>query len=153
VVSIVQVQLRNEAEKITWYHTMDLGGVRTKGSDNTPSQLQRIHMPACLKGLTVLDVGAWDGFYSFEAERRGAKRVLATDHQAWRSREAFGFGTGKAGFELARRALDSQVEDLEIDVYDIAPGTVGTFDVVFFLGVLYHLKDPLSAVERVCQRH
>jgi tRNA (mo5U34)-methyltransferase len=106
-------------------------------------------MPASLAGMTVLDVGAWDGFYSFEAERRGAKRVLATDHQAWRSAEAFGWGTGKAGFELARRALGSQVEDLEIDVYDLAPRTVGTFDVVLFLGVLYHLKDPLGALERV----
>ena len=142
-------QLRAEAEKITWYHSMDLGSVQTKGSDNTPSQLRRIHMPDSLAGMTVLDVGAWDGFYSFEAERRGAKRVLATDHQAWRSAEAFGWGTGKAGFELARRALGSQVEDLEIDVYDLAPRTVGTFDVVLFLGVLYHLKDPLGALERV----
>ncbi len=142
-------QLHAEAEKINWYHTMDLGGVRTKGSDKTSSQLQAIQMPDSLAGLTVLDVGAWDGFYSFEAERRGAKRVLATDRQAWRSMETFGWGTGKAGFELARRASGSRVEDLEIDVYDISPRTVGMHDVVFFLGVLYHLKDPLGALERV----
>jgi tRNA (mo5U34)-methyltransferase len=141
--------LRDEIEKITWYHTMDLAGVRTKGSDNTPSQLRRICMPDSLEGLTVLDVGAWDGFYSFEAERRGAKRVLATDYQAWRSRQAFGWGTGKQGFELARRTLGSKVEDLEIDVYDISPQTVGVFDVVLFLGVLYHLKDPFGALEGV----
>jgi tRNA (mo5U34)-methyltransferase len=144
-----QEQLRAEAEKITWYHTMDLGSVRTKGSDNTASQLRRIRIPESLAGMTVLDVGAWDGFYSFEAERRGAKRVLATDHQAWRSPEAFGWGTGKAGFEFARRALGSKVEDLEIDVYDLSPATVGVFDVVLFVGVLYHLKDPLGALERV----
>jgi len=142
-------QLRAAAEKITWYHTMDLGSVRTKGSDNTPSQLHRIRMPDSLAGLTVLDVGAWDGFYSFEAERRGAKRVLATDLQAWRSVETLGWGTGKAGFDFARQALGSRVEDLEIDVYDISPRTVGTYDVVFFLGVLYHLKDPLGALERI----
>jgi tRNA (mo5U34)-methyltransferase len=142
-------QLRAEAEKITWYHTMDLGSLRTKGPDKTPSQLRRLCMPDSLEGMTVLDVGAWDGFYSFEAERRGAKRVLATDHQAWRSREAFGWGTGKAGFELARRTLGSRVEDLEIDVYDISPQKVGMFDIVFFLGVLYHLKDPLGALERM----
>ncbi len=141
--------VRAEAERITWYHSMDLGGVRTKGSDNTPSQLRRIAMPESLAGMTVLDVGAWDGFYSFEAERRGAKRVLATDHQAWRSGEAFGWGTGKAGFELARRALGSRVEDREMDVFDISPQAVGMFDVVLFLGVLYHLKDPLGALERV----
>ena len=142
-------QLRAEAERINWYHAMDLGGVRTKGSDNTPSQLRRISMPESLAGLTVLDVGAWDGFYSFEAERRGAKRVLATDRQAWRSGEAFGWGTGKAGFELARRALGSRVEDRDIDVFDISPETVGTFDVVLLLGVLYHLKDPFGALERM----
>jgi tRNA (mo5U34)-methyltransferase len=144
-----QDQLRAQAEKIIWYHTMDLGGVRTKGSDNTSLQLERIRIPESLAGLTVLDVGAWDGFYSFEAERRGAKRVLATDWQAWRSTEAFGWGTGKAGFEFARRVLGSRVEDREIDVQDISRETVGMFDVVFFLGVLYHLKDPLGALERV----
>ena len=142
-------QLRAQVEKITWYHSMELGQVRTKGLDNTTSQLRRIRMPDSLEGMTVLDVGAWDGFYSFEAERRGAKRVLATDHQAWRSGQAFGWGTGKAGFELARRTLGSRVEDREIDVYDISPQTVGMFDVVFFLGVLYHVKDPLGALERM----
>ena len=142
-------QIRAESEKIIWYHSMDLGGVRTRGSDNTASQLRRICMPESLDGATILDVGAWDGFYSFEAERRGAKRVLATDHQAWRSAEMLGWGTGKAGFELARRALGSRVEDRDIDVYHISPRTVGMFDVVFFLGVLYHLKDPLGALERV----
>src|ERR1700722_8870079 len=100
-------QLRAQAEKITWYHTMDIGSLRTRGSDNTASQLKAIQMPDSLAGLTVLDVGAWDGFYSFEAERRGAKRVLATDRQAWRSQETLGWGTGKAGFEFARRELGS----------------------------------------------
>jgi tRNA (mo5U34)-methyltransferase len=64
----------------------------------------------------VLDIGAWDGFFSFEAERRGASRV----------------------------------EDVDIDVLDLRPERVGgTFDVVFFLGVLYHLPNPLLALERV----
>ena len=49
-----------------------------------------------------------------------ARRVLAAGYKAWRSVETFGWGTGKAGFELARRALGSQVEDLEIDVYDVS---------------------------------
>jgi tRNA (mo5U34)-methyltransferase len=142
-------QLRAEAEKIVWYHSMDIGGVRTQGFDNTAAQLRRIGLPESLAGMTVLDIGAWDGFYSFEAERRGAKRVVACDHQAWRSAETFGWGTGKAGFELARRSLGSKVEDLDIEVYDLSPQTVGVFDVVLFLGVLYHLKEPFSALERV----
>src|SRR3989442_11781141 len=72
-------------------------------------------------------------------------RVTATDYEC---RSGPGWGT-KAGFELARRALGSQVEYLEIDVPDLAPERVGVFDVVLFLGVLYHLRNPLLALERV----
>ena len=138
--------LQSEAARIRWYHTMDLGhGVRTQGQDNTPVRLQRLALPPSLAGRTVLDVGAWDGFFSFEAERRGARRVLATDHYCW---SGPGWGT-QDGFNLARRALGSKVEDRDIDVCDISPATVGIFDVVFFLGVLYHVKDPLGALERM----
>ena len=63
----------------------------------------------------MLDVGAWDGFFSFEAERRGAERVLAVDGPAW-SEPAWGGRTAtgpRHSFELARRALGSSVEDRE----------------------------------------
>ena len=98
----------------------------------------------------MLDVGAWDGFFSFEAERRGAERVVAVDGPAWREPAwgPGGFGT-KAGFELARRALGSSVEDRELDLEDISAETLGRFDVVLFLGVLYHLKHPWPVLERV----
>jgi tRNA (mo5U34)-methyltransferase len=98
----------------------------------------------------VLDVGAWDGFFSFEAERRGAERVVAVDGPAWREPAwgPGGFGT-KAGFELARRALGSSVEDRELDLEEISAATVGRFDVVLFLGVLYHLKHPWPVLERI----
>ena len=96
----------------------------------------------------MLDIGAWDGFFSFEAERRGAARVVAADYYAW---HGIGWGThqGKAGFTLARECLASRVEDLDIDVMDLSPERVGTFDVVLFLGVLYHLRHPLLALERI----
>jgi tRNA (mo5U34)-methyltransferase len=139
-------EIRQRAGAIRWYQTIDLGGgVVTPGRDNTPARLERIGLPARLDGLTVLDVGAWDGFFSFEAERRGAARVLATDHYAW---SGAGWGS-RQGFDLARTALDSRVEALDIDVQDISPESVGRFDVVLFLGVLYHLKDPLGAIERL----
>jgi len=67
--------------------------------------------------------------------------VLATDSFAW--------SNAKAGFELARRLLSSKVEDMDIDVLDLTPGRVGIFDVVLFLGVLYHMRHPLLALERV----
>jgi tRNA (mo5U34)-methyltransferase len=101
-------------------------------------------LPESLSGKTVLDVGAWDGFYSFEAERRGARRVLATDWYVWQQPHF-----GKEGFLTARRLLGSRVEDRDVDVPDVSAETVGVFDVVLFLGVLYHLSDPEAALERM----
>ncbi len=139
-------ELRDAAARIRWYHSMDLGqGVVTSGATSPQPVVKRLSLPPRLDGLTVLDVGAWDGFYSFEAERRGAQRVLATDHFCW---SGPGWGS-KDGFDLARRALESKVEDLDIDVMDLAPERVGVFDIVLFLGVLYHVRHPLLALERV----
>ena len=142
-------ELRKRAESLRWYHTIDLGqGVVTRGVDNTPERLARVRVPEDLSGKTVLDIGAWDGFFSFEAERRRAARVVACDYYAWHG-VGWGTGRGKDGFELARMALGSRVEDVSLDVLDLSPEKIGTFDVVFFLGVLYHLPNPLLALERV----
>jgi tRNA (mo5U34)-methyltransferase len=135
----------DEIGKVNWWHQIDLGnGITTPGRDDSSTKLDWIKLPQSLKGLTVLDIGAWDGFFSFECERRGARRVLALDKVVWN-----GFGTGKSGFELARRALGSKVEDVEMDVLDISPERIGVFDLVLFLGVLYHMPHPLLALERV----
>jgi tRNA (mo5U34)-methyltransferase len=91
-----------------------------------------------------LDIGAWDGNFSFAAQRHGAVRVLATDHFCW---SGAGWGT-KDGFDFANGKMKAGVESLEIDVPDISPEHVGTFDVVLFLGVLYHLRHPLLGLER-----
>ena len=139
-------RLRSQADALRWYHTIDLGqGVVTRGVDDTPLRLGRIDFPRSLDGRTVLDIGAWDGFFSFEAERRGASRVVAADHYSW---DGGGWGS-KAGFDLARTTLGSRVEDVDLDVMDLSPARIGTFDVVLFLGVLYHLPHPLLALERV----
>ncbi len=139
-------ELKNEVEKIKWFHSIDLGnGIITPGIDKSEKKLKRLMVPESLEGKSVLDIGAWDGFFSFEAEHRGAKRVLATDSFCWGGE---GWGT-KAGFELARKALNSKIEDKVIDVPDISPQTVGNFDLVLFLGVLYHVRHPLLALERV----
>ncbi len=139
-------ELKQKVAQTTWWHTIDLGnGVITPGSDNSPYKLQQLGMPDDLHGKTVLDVGASDGFFSFEAERRGASRVLATD--VW-SGERWGMQP-KTGFDVARRALNSKVEAIEMNVLDLSPDKVGVFDVVLFLGVLYHMRHPLLALERV----
>jgi tRNA (mo5U34)-methyltransferase len=141
--------LQAHVNALRWYHTIDLGhGVITKGVDNTPERLARVQLPADLSGRSVLDIGAWDGFFSFEAERRGAARVVASDYYAW---HGLGWGTsqGKAAFQLAREALSSRVEDVDVDLMDLRPDRIGSFDVVLLLGVLYHLPNPLLALERV----
>lgn len=138
-------ELRARAEALRWFHTMDLGrGVVTRGVIDCELRLRSLRLPP-LTGKSVLDVGAWDGFFSFAAERRGAARVLATDSFSW---SGPGWGT-RAGFELARGVYGSRVEDLDIDVMDLSPDRVGRFDVVLFLGVLYHLRHPFLALERV----
>jgi tRNA (mo5U34)-methyltransferase len=136
--------LREQVADIAWWHTIDLGnGVVTPGRDETPARLPLLHLPESLAGKTVLDIGAWDGFYSFACERRGAERVVACDEFAWTR-----LGTGRRGFDLARGTLGSSVETLQLDVLDLSPETAGgTYDVVLFLGVLYHVRDPLLALE------
>jgi len=140
-------ELARRAAEIRWYHAMDLGqGVRTEGLTDPLVSLPRLHLAADLRGRRVLDIGAWDGFYSFECERRGADEVVAVDHFAW-SGESW---SSKAGFELAHAALGSRVRDFEVDVMRLSPDAVGgRYDLVLFLGVLYHLREPLAALERV----
>jgi len=141
-----RAELAKAVAAIRWAHRIDLGqGVVTPGIWNTPEMLERLQLPADLTGQTVLDAGCWDGFYSFEAERRGAQRVLATDSFTWQ-RKSWG---SKEGFKLARHVLDSKVEDRDLDILDLSPETAGVFDVVLFLGVLYHMKHPMMALERV----
>ncbi|MBD3262076.1 MAG: DUF1698 domain-containing protein [Candidatus Altiarchaeales archaeon] len=138
--------LRERVEGINWFHTIDLGdGVITPGQDNSFEKLETLQMPGDLTGKSVLDIGSWDGFFSFEAEKRGAEKILATDSYVWDGRS---WGS-KEGFLLAREVLGSSVEDKNMDVMDMSPDTLGVFDLVLFLGVLYHLKYPLKALENV----
>jgi len=74
----VSADLRAEAARVNWFHSIELApGFVTPGRTDTRAQVERLHLPASLAGKTVLDVGAWDGYFSFEAERRGAERVVA----------------------------------------------------------------------------
>jgi tRNA (mo5U34)-methyltransferase len=122
-----------------WRHRIEVApGVVTPGSQNSQRLLSRLSLPEELTGKRVLDVGASDGFYSFTCEARGAD-VVAIDA---RSIEATGFG-------VARELLGSSVPYHQFDVYELLPETFGRFDVVLFLGVLYHLRHPLLALDRL----
>ncbi len=136
-------ELKKKINEIKWWHQIDLGnGIITPGQGKTADLFKRLGLPENLKGKTVLDIGAWDGFYSFECEKKGASRVLATDSFVWKYRT-------KDGFDLAKKVLKSKVEEKLIDVLDISPETVGTFDIVLFSGVLYHMRHPLLSLEKV----
>ena len=138
-----------EADAITpWFHSIDLGaGVVTKGVVKSVDTIRReaeVAFRYGVHGKSVLDLGAWDGAFSFEAERRGAARVVACDHFCW-----VGEGPGtKAAFDLAKRALRSKVEEKISTIEQLDAGDLGTFDVVLFMGILYHLKNPLLGLER-----
>jgi tRNA (mo5U34)-methyltransferase len=135
-------ELRTLVNSYMWHHQIDLGqGLVTPGRDRSARKLEMLELPP-LGGKTVLDVGAWDGYFSFAAERLGASRVVALDSVIWHN-------VSKFPFELARKALGSSVEDVELEVLDICPDAVGMFDVVLFMGVLYHMRDPMAALEAV----
>jgi len=134
-------QWHDQLRKKGWWHSFELpDGSVIEGVNDLAAQKRRLGqypIPQDLRGKRVLDIGAWDGWFSFEMERRGAE-VVAIDR--WENPRFF---------EI-RRLLGSKVDYRELDVYDLSPDKIGTFDVVLFLGVLYHLKHPLLALERVC---
>lgn len=123
-----------------WYHSLELPGEVTPGLqtiDQLRLRARQFPIPDDLRGKRVLDIGAWDGWFSFEMERRGAS-VVAVD------------AVESEKFLYARERLGSRVEYHVADVYDLRPNDIGVFDIVLFLGVLYHLKNPVLALERVC---
>jgi tRNA (mo5U34)-methyltransferase len=106
-------------------------------------RLELLAIPSDLSGKTVLDIGAYDGFFSFEFERRGAARVLAIDTYSWDKQR------GLECFLAAREFFNSKVEHRRMDVSELCPQEVGTFDLVFCAGLLYHVQDPLLALKRI----
>ena len=105
-------------------------------------RLRLLQIPEDLTGWSVLDIGAWHGFFSFECERRGADRVLAMDRFAW---DKYGMDE----FLEAKDRLGSHVEHRHLDVHQLDPDEIGQFDLVLLLGVFYHLRNPLQALERI----
>ena len=144
-----KTELRERIRDYKWFHSIDFGdGIVTTGYWSPKMQKQdakTLFRPIKISGASVIDIGAWDGFYSFEAKRRGAATVLATDHFVWSGDPQF---HGRETFDLAREALGLEVKALDIDVPDLSPEHVGTFDVVLFLGVFYHLFDPIDGLRR-----
>jgi tRNA (mo5U34)-methyltransferase len=132
-----QEKLRSRIAKIQWFHDFELApGVMTNGWSPMAERVSCFQIPQDLAGKRVLDVGCADGFFTFLAESRGAN-VVAID--SW----------PREGFFLAHEVLNSGAEFYHMSVYDLCPDTFGLFDIVFFFGVYYHLKNPLLALERI----
>jgi tRNA (mo5U34)-methyltransferase len=140
-----RAELERRVRAIKWCHPIDLGGgLVTRPEWHVRQRFVRrlrfLSLPEDLTGKSVLDVGAWDGFFSFECERRGAARVVAIDTYAWDVH-------GKDGFLLAHSALGSKVESMRLAAEDLDPQVIGQFDLVLFLGVLYHLRSPIDVLD------
>ena len=124
-----------------WWHSFEMpDGTVIRGVcevQGLKDRLAQFPIPEDLRGKRVLDVGAWDGWFSFELERRGAE-VTAIDN--W----------DNPRFHQMHAMLGSKVDYRVMDVYDVSPETVGRFDIVLFMGVLYHLKHPMLALENIC---
>ncbi len=125
-----------------WYHSFEvLPGITTPGKhavDACKAFDERYGVPADLTGLTALDIGALDGPYAFELERRGAV-VTALDIQ----------NPDHTGFNTAKRIRNSEVRYIQGDVYDLSKLLDQKFDIVTFLGVWYHLKNPIAAFDQI----
>src|ERR1700732_141909 len=124
-----------------WFHRIELfPNLITPGWSNPVTEkVPHFGLPADLTGMRVLDVGCAEGFFSFEAERRGAREVVAIDS----------FPDSVRRFNICRNAFGSKATAFLCNVYELNPRAFGTFDIVFFFGVLYHLRNPILALEKI----
>ncbi len=127
-----------------WFHNLDLHGVRT-APEHFLGDFPAIKwatfagcLPADMAGRSVLDIGCNGGFYSLEMKRRGAARVLGIDFDEDYLRQA----------RFAAEVEELDVEFRRLSVYDVG-ALRERFDVVFFIGVLYHLRHPLLALDLI----
>jgi tRNA (mo5U34)-methyltransferase len=125
-----------------WFHNMNLGGVQTAPAhflgDYPAVKWQRFEHAIAqdLTGKSVLDVGCNAGFYAIEMKRRGAARVVGVDSDARYLAQA----------RFAAEVAEADIEFREMSVYEL-PSLGERFDVVLFMGVLYHLRHPLLALD------
>ena len=144
--SLDKANLLQEIKTLPWFHSIDLGnGLITPGrarlSDLRAMADAFFDQP--LSEKTVLDIGCYDGFYSFEARRRGAKHVVATDHFIWQDPRV------RRCFDIAKDMVAPDIEVHDLDIAELTPARIGTFDVVLFAGIFYHLRHPFAVLEHI----
>jgi tRNA (mo5U34)-methyltransferase len=119
---------------VPWYQSVEIDGLIYHGTSDTPEMAKRLIGLGRLDGLDVLDVGASEGYFIFDSLSRGARSVTAIDIDVEKRNKFEQLCQGK-------HIADYQIKS----VYDIS----GNFDVVFFLGVIYHLEHPLMAIQKI----
>jgi len=124
-----------------WFQKIEvLPGLYSRGwSDPRTEKLPFYGLPEDLTGMRVLDIGCAEGFFSFEAEKRGAREVIGIDS----------FPDSIRRFNIVKAARQSNATAFLMNVYDLEPTRLGTFDLLLFYGVFYHLKHPQYALERI----
>lgn len=129
-----------ETEKY-WFQAIELWpGYTTPGwSKPATEKAPYFGLPSDLTGKRVLDIGCAEGYFSFEAEKRGAREVIGIDS----------FPDSVRRFNIVRNAYQSNATAFLMNVYDLSPEKLGTFDVVLFYGVFYHLRHPQMALDRI----
>tara|TARA_Y100000591_G_scaffold331985_1_gene367701 strand:- start:334 stop:1041 length:708 start_codon:yes stop_codon:yes gene_type:complete len=135
-----------------WFHSIDFGdGVISNGAKDLETihkEFREWNFPKnYFENKDVLDIGAWDGIHSFYAEENGAKSVTALDGFIWANKS----WAGKKGFDIAKKIKKSNVKELIVDIEtpEFNETNIGKFDCVIFAGVLYHLKNPVGAIEKL----
>ncbi len=171
--------MRERIAGIGWYHTIDLGhGVVTPGFIDNRATVPLFGLPEDLTGRRGLDIGTYDGFWSFEMERRGATEVVGIDvdsplehdiprlaklkamrergeqqdshRKIWNDQQAsIGIEYPGQGFQLAKQILGSKAERRAVNVYDVSPERLGMFDVVLISQLLLRLRDPQTVIENM----
>ncbi|MFM9859756.1 DUF1698 domain-containing protein [Pseudoxanthobacter sp. M-2] len=173
---VTEADFRSRCSPQMIWHSVDLGDVFIEGQNKiskiTAREMHLANLPD-LRGKSVLDIGAFGGWFSFEAERRGAKSVTAPDYYSWcfdwpkihawvASERAAGRAPdvydppadcidtvtqpGRRAFDVTKEILQSSVQPVLSLAEDYAGGP---FDVVLYLGVLYHTRNPFYSLQKV----
>lgn len=127
-------------EDIVWWQKWEIApGIFTPGRNSVDFILSMVDLPKDLSGKRVLDIGTWNGCFSFEAERRGAAEVLAIGPES----------PIATGFLKLKQHLNSRVEYKPGTIYHLRPDEIGLFDIVLCFGVFYHLRYPMIGLDNL----
>ncbi|WP_422926928.1 class I SAM-dependent methyltransferase [Singulisphaera sp. PoT] len=144
---LTRQSLIEQAKTREWFHTIDFGGGQATPG---PVDAQVSHQYHAFKDVdftnkSVLDIGCWDGLWSYEAEKRGAREIYSTDLISQRDGDV-------SNYRLAHSIFNSKAQyKTNVSVYDVHTLGKNDFDVVLYMGVFYHIKDPLLALARLRQ--